>query len=72
VGLVNIESGKDAAVGATATNFTVARLRRDIFRKSSIGALATHRSAFQTGRGTNQAFGLDTTLGFYDNLTINA
>ena len=72
VGLINIESGKDETVGAVPTNFTVARIRRDIFRKSNFGALVTNRSVAQNGRGANQAFGFDTTLGFYDNLTVNA
>ena len=50
------------AAGATATNFTVARIKRDMFRKSNIGALATHRSVSQSGGGMNEAYGLDSTL----------
>jgi hypothetical protein len=71
-GVINVQARDDAAALAEATNFTVARVKRDLLRKSSIGALATHRSVSQSGRGMNDAYGFDSTFAFYDNLAINA
>ena len=47
------------------------RLKRDLLRRSSIGALFTRRSVSTRGPGSNETFGLDATFGFYDNLSIN-
>ena len=71
-GVINVQARDDEAALAEATNFTVARVKRDLLRKSSIGALATHRSVSQSGRGMNDAYGVDSTFAFYDNLAINA
>lgn len=43
-------------------------MKRDI--KSSIGVLATNRSAAQARPGSNQVFGVDGTFGFFSNLTF--
>jgi hypothetical protein len=50
VGLMNIQTRDEAVSGTPATNFTVARVKRDVLRRSSIGAMATNRSASFTGR----------------------
>jgi hypothetical protein len=72
LGLVNIQTGDEALSKSHPTNFSVVRLRRDIFRKSSLGLLATGRSAGLNGGGSNQALGVDGNLAFFDNLTINS
>jgi hypothetical protein len=74
LGFLNIETGDESVSHARPTNFSVMRVRRDILRKSNIGAIFTGRSSSQTGPGspgTNEAYGVDATLSFYDNLTIN-
>ena len=53
------------------TNFTVLRLKRDILRRSAIGALFTGRSVSVDGEGTNEAFGVDGVFSFYDNVNFN-
>jgi hypothetical protein len=70
VGLLNMQSDRDPITDAPGANFTVARLKRDILRKSSIGALVTARSVGPRG-GRNDAYGVDGAFSFYDNLTIN-
>ena len=72
VGLLDIRTADDARSGSSATNFAVVRLRRDILRRSSIGALATHRSVSVVGDGANRTYGVDGTFAFYDNLRINS
>lgn len=69
-GLIDIQT-RDFG-DSKATNFSVARLRQDIFRRSSIGAIFTGRSVTARGVGQNQLFGIDGTFAFYDNLAFNA
>ena len=71
VGVVNLQADSEPVSGAQATNFSVLRVKRDILRRSTIGAILTGRSVSTHGPGSNQAYGLDGTFAFYDNLTIN-
>ena len=71
IGAVNMQT--DAALGANAvsTNFTVLRVKRDILRRSSIGGIYTGRSVSTSGRGSNEAYGVDGAFSFYDNVNFN-
>ena len=71
LGLINIQAGEVEEAGVAGTNFSVVRLKRDILRRSAIGVMATGRSVGSRGSGANYAYGLDSTFGFYDNVTIN-
>ena len=72
LGVVNIQTGDATVSGAPATNFSVVRVKRDILRRSSIGALVTRRSvSTRDPTGSNDAYGVDGTFGFYDDLNIN-
>ena len=69
VGALNIQS--DEIRGAVeSTNFTAVRLRRDILRRSSIGAIMTNRSVSIAGEGSSQTYGVDGVFSFYDNLEV--
>ena len=70
IGVINIQTGDEAAARAESTNFSVVRVKRDILRRSSVGALFTGRSLAQTGLGSNQAYGVDGTFTFFDLLSI--
>ena len=71
LGAINIQSGDQSGTGAArATNFTVLRARRDVLRRSSVGAMFTGRSRSLSGGG-NEAYGVDGVFGFFDDLTIN-
>jgi len=72
VGLVSIQTGNDSDIGAQSTNFSVVRLRRDIFARSSVGALFENRSRSLTGQGSNQAWGVDGSFGLTDDLSLLA
>jgi hypothetical protein len=52
-------------------NFSVVRVRRDILRQSSVGALVTHRSRGVVSPGSNSAYGVDGTFNFFNDLAIN-
>ena len=71
VGALNIQQRADAAVGAPSTNFSVLRLKRDILKQSSVGAVFTSRSQALNGDGSNQTLGADASFTFLQNLTIN-
>lgn len=71
VGAVNITTGEEAVSNARSTTFTVARVKRDILRRSFIGLLATNRSSSLTRPGQGSPMvGLDSSFGFFQNLTI--
>ena len=52
------------ATASTAANFSVVRVKRDILRRSTVGLLATNRSPAVAGQGSNQVYGLDSSLAF--------
>ena len=64
VGAINIQTDDPPAADAVATNFTVLRVKRDILRRSRIGAIFTSRSEALAGDGANQAYGLDGAFSF--------
>jgi hypothetical protein len=70
IGALNIQSDHDAA-GAVDTNFTVLRIRRDIMRRSTIGGIFTGRSASASRVGSNQAYGLDASFAFSQNVYLS-
>ena len=70
VGALNIQTDDEVIAGAETTNFTVVRVKRDILRRSSIGALFTNRSVSTVSDGSNQAYGADATFSFYDNVSL--
>ena len=71
LGVMNIQTDDAPVAGALATNFSVVRVKQDILRRSSIGALFTGRSLSTLGDGSSHTYGLDGGLAFYDNLSIN-
>ena len=70
LGLLNIQATDDPEKGAVATNFSVVRVKRDILRRSNIGALVTRRATGRNGADSN-AYGIDGTFAFFQNLNIN-
>ena len=71
VGAIDMQSGDEEISGARSTNFSVLRVKRDLLRRSSVGAIFTGRSVSQDGLGSNQAYGVDGTFAFFQNLNIN-
>ena len=75
VGLINIQASDVEATEtlslSPATNFTVVRVKRDILRRSTIGAMFTNRSQSATvANAASQAVGLDGSFAFYQNIAI--
>ena len=75
IGALNIQTGNAQGAAASATNFTVLRVKRDILRRSRIGGIFTGRSArpmaaLEGDAGTNQVVGVDAAFAFYDNVNL--
>jgi len=72
LGLLNIQTDDEPTADALSTNFSVFRIKRDLLRRSSVGAILTNRSVSTSSPvpGSNQAYGLDVALAFYENLSM--
>ena len=73
LGALNIQTENLSTdnVDALSTNFTALRVKRDLLRRSSVGALFTNRSVSVEGDGSNEAYGVDGVFSFYDNVNFN-
>jgi hypothetical protein len=76
MGLLSVRTGELSPLegqpqGIEPATFTVARAKRDILRRSSIGAMVTHRSATPGRVGSNLGYGLDATFSFYQNVRFD-
>jgi hypothetical protein len=67
IGVLQMRTGADDAVGAPATDFSAVRVNREILRRSRVGMIATRRAPSAFG-DTNYAYGADAVLQFYDNV----
>jgi hypothetical protein len=70
IGLMNLQTGREAVSVTEPTNFTVLRLKQDVFQRSAIGVMATNRSLSSTGSGSNQAYGVDGAFSVTPDLSI--
>jgi Domain of unknown function (DUF5916)/Carbohydrate family 9 binding domain-like len=74
LGLLEIQTGDgafDPARGTAltpATNFLVARVKRDILSRSNIGIIATRRSPRTGASGSNALVGVDTSFNLFENV----
>ena len=74
LGVLNIQTDDEPTGNALSTNFSVFRVKRDLLRRSSVGAIFTNRSVSTRSQspGSNQAYGLDLALAFHDNLSVTS
>ncbi len=71
VGALNITTDKEAVTKSPQTNFTALRVRRDILRRSVIGAMFTNRSQSLVRPGeASRAYGVDTGFNLFDNVDL--
>lgn len=72
IGLLNIDAEEDVPSHTPATNFSVVRLKRDLFRRSNIGLLYTRRSHATVASGVGETFGVDALYSLSPSFNINA
>jgi len=70
IGLLNIQADEQPLANVRSTNFSVLRVRRDVLRRSNIGAMYTGRSVAESGVGRNDMVALDGNFGFFTDLSI--
>jgi Domain of unknown function (DUF5916)/Carbohydrate family 9 binding domain-like len=70
-GALNVQTGDDDAANIDSANFTVVRVKSDILRRSSIGAMFTHRTATPGRVGANDGLGIDANFSFFRNLRFD-
>ena len=70
IGLLNIQTDDVDVSGIPSTNFSLARVRRDVLRRSAVGVIATRRSQVSGGTGAGETFGVDGTFAFFTNLSF--
>lgn len=68
LGALNIQTGDDPAGNSAPANFTVLRLKTDVLRRSSVGAIFTNRSDSTRSTGSSQAYGADANFSFRDSI----
>ena len=71
MGLLNIQTQAQDDLGVDATNFSAFRVKRDIFSRSNIGVIATHRSFDEGSGGPNTLYGVDGNFAPTEHLRIN-
>ncbi len=71
MGLMNIQTGAVGGLDVESTNFSAFRIKRDIFSRSNIGVIVTHRNVSADGSGANSLYGMDGNFAPTDNVRIN-
>ncbi len=72
VGALAVGADNQPAFGVQDTAFTLFRARRDVLRRSSVGAIYTGRRDGRGGTAENDVFGVDGNFAFFQNLRINS
>lgn len=73
LGLMNMQTDEFEATTTTpAENFTAARLKRNIFGKSDVGAMLLNRQATSGGGAYNRTWGADANIRLFDVMVINS
>jgi hypothetical protein len=70
IGVLNIQTGDERLSATPSTNFSVVRLKRDVLLRSSVGAIFTNRSESSVATGSNQAYGVDSSFSFFEDLNL--
>ena len=72
IGALNIQTDDKPSVKARATNFTAIRLKRNVFRRSNVGVIATRRGPAASAGGDSYAVGIDTSLLFFKSINLTS
>jgi hypothetical protein len=72
IGGLALTTDDKPSAGAVQTTFSALRVRRNILRHSSVGAIATGRWPAASGLDENRAAGVDADFRFFDNVQATA
>jgi len=71
IGALNITTDADDFNNIKSTRFSVLRVKRDVLRRSTIGAIFTDRSESLVTDGSSQLYGIDGSFDFFDDFSID-
>ena len=71
MGLMNIQTGTVDSLEVESTNFSAVRVKRDVFSRSNVGVIATHRNHGVDGAGANTLYGVDGNFAPTEHLRLN-
>jgi hypothetical protein len=71
MGVLDMETDAQPSVGVRKTNFSVVRMKRDLFQRSAVGMIFTNRSIGQAVSGANRAYGVDGQFILTNTLVVN-
>lgn len=71
IGALTIGTDGSGLDGIESTEFSVLRVKRDIFSRSRVGMIFTDRSESIMGEGSNQLYGIDGQFNFLDDFEIS-
>ena len=71
VGVMNIQTDDVEPRGVPSNNYGVFRVKRDLLRRSAVGAIVTRRAMATQRGGDALAYGVDGNFGFFENLNFN-
>jgi hypothetical protein len=73
IGVLNIQTDDEPAARAVSTNFSALRLKRNLFRRSNVGVMATRRGpAFGGAAAPSYTFGADATMLFFNSINVTS
>ena len=73
IGALNIQTDEQPSARAVSTNFTALRLKRNLFRRSNVGVMATRRGpALGTGATPSYTVGADATMLFFKSINVTS
>jgi hypothetical protein len=72
IGALNVQAGEEDRSGTAATNFSVLRVRRDLFGRNNIGMIVTHRSKGSFRPEAATSYGLDSSWAFGSDFQASA
>ncbi len=71
MGLMNIQTSDVPGLDVESTNFSAVRVKRDVFARSNIGVIATHRNINVDGTGANSLYGMDGNFNPTEHIRVN-
>ncbi len=71
IGALTINTDADDFANLESTEFSVLRLKRDIFSRSTVGVMVTDRSESLVGDGSSQLYGIDGAFDFLQDFSID-
>ncbi|MEP7116901.1 MAG: DUF5916 domain-containing protein, partial [Acidobacteriota bacterium] len=76
IGVLDIQTDDAPAARAVSTNFSALRLKRNLFRRSNVGVMATRRgpglSGASTGGDASYTVGADATMLFFKSINVTS